>query len=262
MLTNKYIYLSSLCLMVFGFTSQNLLSQSSDSRLEEVVVTAQKKEQGLSEVPISISVMSGERMAQLGVTTLEGLSTHVPGLVINKGAGEMNIYMRGVGSGANKGFSQSITQFIDGMPIIRGQQYLTPLLDVERVEVLKGAQGVLFGKNTIERSSDRRPHFPASVTQLLILLRSSLPVCRPSRAESSLGHTLGLTLPSESGGRVPTSEPSCRRHPSESSESQMTPSQLSRVARSFQGLNCAAGWLLERCSGHTRPTVLLHLLQH
>ena len=46
MLTNKYIYLSSLCLMVFGFTSQNLLSQSSDSRLEEVVVTAQKKEQG------------------------------------------------------------------------------------------------------------------------------------------------------------------------------------------------------------------------
>ena len=63
MLTNKYIYLSSLCLMVFGFTSQNLLSQSSDSRLEEVVVTAQKKEQGLSEVPISISVISGERNA-------------------------------------------------------------------------------------------------------------------------------------------------------------------------------------------------------
>ena len=73
MISNKYIYLSSLCLMIFGFTSQNILPQSTDSRLEEVVVTAQKKEQGLSEVPISISVMSGERMAQLGVTPLEGL---------------------------------------------------------------------------------------------------------------------------------------------------------------------------------------------
>lgn len=147
---NKNIYLSTLLFTAVISFTQNTFAQSSDnSRLEEVVVTAQKKEQGLAEVPISISVMSGERMSQLGVTTLEGLSTHVPGLVINKGAGEMNIYMRGVGSGANKGFSQSITQFIDGMPIIRGQQYLTPLLDVERVEVLKGAQGVLFGKNTI-----------------------------------------------------------------------------------------------------------------
>ena len=79
MLTNKYIYLSSLCLMVIGFTSQNLLSQSSDSRLEEVVVTAQKKEQGLSEVPISIQVLSGDRIDSLGITSLEELQTHVPG---------------------------------------------------------------------------------------------------------------------------------------------------------------------------------------
>ena len=75
MLTNKYIYLSSLCLMVFGFTSQNLLSQSSDSRLEEVVVTAQKKEQGLSEVPISIQVLSGDQIDNLGITSLEDLQT-------------------------------------------------------------------------------------------------------------------------------------------------------------------------------------------
>ena len=147
--TTKYLYLSSLCLMVLGFSSQNILSQSTDSRLEEVVVTAQKKEQGLSEVPISIQVLSGDRIDSLGITSLEDLQTHVPGLMINKGAAQFNIYIRGVGSGTNKGFSQSVTQFIDGMPIARGEQYLSALLDVERVEVLKGTQGVLFGKNTI-----------------------------------------------------------------------------------------------------------------
>ena len=122
---------------------------SADSRLDEIVVTAQKKAEGLAEVPISIQVLSGDRISDLGITSFESLANHVPGLHVTKGAGEWNIYMRGVGSGANKGFSQSVTQFIDGMPISKGQQYLAPLLDIERIEVLKGTQGVLFGKNTI-----------------------------------------------------------------------------------------------------------------
>ena len=62
--------------MIFGFSSQNILSQSTDSRLEEVVVTAQKKAQGLSEVPISIQVLSGDKIDTLGITSLEDLQTH------------------------------------------------------------------------------------------------------------------------------------------------------------------------------------------
>ena len=151
----KNIYLSTLLFTAVITFTQNTFAQSSDdSRLEEVVVTAQKKEQGLAEVPISITVMSGERMAQLGVTTLEGLSTHVPGLVINKGAGEMNIYMRGVGSGANKGFSQSITQFIDGMPIMGGLSTVyglqgIPTSLIQQVEVIKGPASTLFGSEAM-----------------------------------------------------------------------------------------------------------------
>ena len=146
---NKYIYLSCLSFLVVGFASQTLLAQSTDSRLEEVVVTAQKREEGLSEVPISIQVLSADRLDDIGITSWEGLAQYVPGLQVAKGVQEQSIYMRGVGSGTNKGFEQSVSQFVDGMSVSRSQQYSVPLLDVQRIEVLKGTQGVLFGKNTI-----------------------------------------------------------------------------------------------------------------
>ena len=151
MFNYKNKLLSSLLFIgAISMISQDIFAQSdSDSRLEEIVVTAQKREQGLAEVPISIQVLSGDKIEDLGITNMESLSNYVPGLMINKGAAQFNIYMRGVGSGTNKGFSQSVTQFIDGMAINRGEQYLAPMLDLERVEVLKGSQGVLFGKNTI-----------------------------------------------------------------------------------------------------------------
>ena len=145
----SYGLISCLFVAVLSLNTITVSAQDSDSRLEEIVVTAQKKEQGLSEVPISIQVLSGDQIDNLGITSLEDLQTYVPGLMINKGAAQFNIYIRGVGSGTNKGFSQSVTQFVDGMPIARGEQYLSALLDVERIEVLKGTQGVLFGKNTI-----------------------------------------------------------------------------------------------------------------
>ena len=152
MITKKFnlltvsIFAASLFVCLDAYAQQ---SESSDSRLEEVVVTAQKKEEGLSEVPISIQVLSDEMIESRGVTSMKHLAEYVPGLHISKGAGEWNVYMRGMGSGTNKGFSQSITTFIDGMAINQGSQYSAPLMDVERVEVLRGTQGVLFGKNTI-----------------------------------------------------------------------------------------------------------------
>ena len=146
----KKIFLSStFFVFAFLYVGDVISQDSSSSRLEEVVVTAQKKEEGLSEVPISIQVLSDEMIESRGVTSMKHLAEYIPGLHISKGAGEWNVYMRGIGSGTNKGFSQSITTFIDGMPITQGSQYSSPLMDVERVEVLRGTQGVLFGKNTI-----------------------------------------------------------------------------------------------------------------
>ena len=77
-----------------GLYVQDVISQeSSDSRLEEVVVTAQKKEEGLSEVPISIQVLSDEMIESRGVTSMKHLAEYIPGLHISKGAGEWNVYM-------------------------------------------------------------------------------------------------------------------------------------------------------------------------
>ena len=146
----RKLFLLPIFFIFSGLYVQDIVAQeSSNTRLEEIVVTAQKKEQGLSEVPISIQVLSSERITDMGVSSWEEIAQYVPGLTVAKGVQEQSIYLRGVGSGTNKGFEQSVTQFIDGMSVTRSQQYTVPLLDVERIEVLKGTQGVLFGKNTI-----------------------------------------------------------------------------------------------------------------
>ncbi len=119
------------------------------SQLEEVVVTAQKREQSLQDVPISVSVTSGERLDQFSITGLEELSASVPNVTIAENATQDSVTIRGIGSGANQGFEQSVGTFIDGVYFGRGRSSRSPFLDIERVEILKGPQGVLFGKNTI-----------------------------------------------------------------------------------------------------------------
>ena len=130
------------------FSMTHGVSAQEATRLEEVMVTAQKREQGLSDVPVSITAFSKERLQNIAAPSYEELSGKVPGLQITGGL-QQSIYLRGVGSGINKAFEQSAAQFIDGIYVGRNDQYLAPLLDMERVEVLRGAQGVLFGKNTI-----------------------------------------------------------------------------------------------------------------
>lgn len=117
--------------------------------LEEIIVTAQKREESLSDVPISIVAISGDRLNQSGIKDLSQLSEYVPNLVISESTISSNIYMRGVGSGINRAFEQSVGMFIDGIYMGRSRQYRSAFLDLERVEVLRGPQGILFGKNTI-----------------------------------------------------------------------------------------------------------------
>ena len=128
--------------------------------LEEVVVTAQKRSQSLQDVPLSVSVASGEQIDRLSLDSLEELSGTMPNVTIAENATQDSVTIRAIGSGANQGFEQSVGTFIDGIYFGRGRSSRSPFLDVERVEVLKGPQGVLFGKNTIAGAlniTTRRP---------------------------------------------------------------------------------------------------------
>ena len=117
--------------------------------LEEIIVTAQKRAEGLSDVPISISAVSGEKIEAYGQTNLEAVSSSIPNLKITQTAIANRIAIRGIASGDNKGFEQSVAMFVDGIYYGRDQLSRMPLVDLQRIEVLRGPQPTLFGKNAI-----------------------------------------------------------------------------------------------------------------
>lgn len=139
--------------------------------LEEVIVTAQKRAESLQDVPISVSAVQGAKLQDAGIPNMAALADYVPNLHIASASVNTNIYMRGVGSGNNQGFEQSVGMYVDGIYMGRGRQYRAGFLDVERVEVLRGPQGTLFGKNTvagavniISRSPDPSEPFSGEVS--------------------------------------------------------------------------------------------------
>jgi len=117
--------------------------------LEEIVVTAQIREQSLQDVPISVTAIDGEVIEDRSVDNLSSLSASVPNFYVAETQIDTTISIRGVRSGANKGFEQSVPLNFDGITYPRSQLARTPLVDLERVEVLRGPQPTLFGKNAV-----------------------------------------------------------------------------------------------------------------
>ncbi|MFX4228980.1 MAG: TonB-dependent receptor [Porticoccaceae bacterium] len=124
-------------------------SQPSSGMLEEIIVTAQKRVQSLQDVPISVNVLAGEKIGDAGISKIEDLQAYVPNFTMSETGIGTNIYMRGLGSGINQGFEQSVGLYKDGAYYGRAQLSRAPFLDLERVEVLRGPQNILYGKNSI-----------------------------------------------------------------------------------------------------------------
>jgi outer membrane receptor protein involved in Fe transport len=113
----------------------------------QIIVTAQKVEQRVQDVPITITATSGERIRELGITDLDELSRYVPGLLIQEqSANNPGIVIRGVTS--DSGSAQQgprVTLYYNGVDISRSRGSYQAIYDLERVEVIKGPQATLFG---------------------------------------------------------------------------------------------------------------------
>ncbi len=114
--------------------------------LEEVIVTAQLREQSLQDVPVSVNAVSGEKLLEAGLNKIQDLQAYVPNLTMSENGIGTAIYIRGIGSGINQGFEQSVGMYVDGVYYGRAQLARAPFLDLARVEVLRGPQNILYGK--------------------------------------------------------------------------------------------------------------------
>ena len=134
-------------------TATNLPAQTENTpsiSIEEIVVTATKRATSLQDAPISISVISVEQMDQLAINDVLDLQSSVPSLKIaqQQFANQNTFLIRGFGNGANNpGVEPAVAISIDGVMISRNQSALNDLISVERIEVIKGPQSTLFGKN-------------------------------------------------------------------------------------------------------------------
>jgi outer membrane receptor protein involved in Fe transport len=125
-----------------------------EAPLDEVIVTAQKRSENLQNVPISAASVSGNKLDEAGVENLEDLTKLVPNLHLTQTGLSTQLRIRGIGSDNSQGFEQSVGTYKNGIYHGRAQLLRAPIFDMERVEVLRGPQGTLFGKNSIAGAMD------------------------------------------------------------------------------------------------------------
>jgi iron complex outermembrane recepter protein len=126
------------------------MSAPAMAQIEEIVVTAQKVEENVQDVPIAITAVSGDALTAAGTTSLENLGQLVPSVTFRKGTTNANsaVVLRGVGTiSFSIAAEPSVSTVVDGVVLSRSGQAFADLVEIERLEVLRGPQGTLFGKN-------------------------------------------------------------------------------------------------------------------
>ena len=131
-------------------TASSSAQEDAGWQLEEVVVTAQKREEKLSDVPVAVTALTSEQISSAFANNIEGLQSMVPSVSFRKGNTTRNsaLTVRGIGTiSFSIAAEPSVSTVVDGVVLGRSGQAFGDLYDLERVEVLRGPQGTLFGKN-------------------------------------------------------------------------------------------------------------------
>jgi iron complex outermembrane receptor protein len=116
--------------------------------LEEIIVTAQKRSESLQDTPVAVTAVTGESLESLNRDDIAAIAVQTPSLAYSEAGGEAQIYIRGVGSNLfTVGADPSVAMHLDGVYVARANMGINQFFDVERVEVLRGPQGTLYGRN-------------------------------------------------------------------------------------------------------------------
>lgn len=147
MTINKKIAACFIVLSEIPFSSSISYGQSV---LEEVIVTAQRREQSLQDVPITVQALSEESLKKFNVERISDIANQTPGVLLDQGAASLpTLSIRGFSSPSSDSVDSAVVTIIDGAFIPQNRIIGSPMYDMQRVEILKGPQGALFGKNAI-----------------------------------------------------------------------------------------------------------------
>lgn len=131
--------------------AQEQVAESNDTAVEDIVVTAQRRSERVQDIPVAISAFGGEAMERAGIASLENIAPRVPSFYFGSfGAARPQLYIRGIGTRSfDPGSESSVGVFADDVYLGRSSGSFGAMKDIDRVEVLRGPQGTLYGRNTI-----------------------------------------------------------------------------------------------------------------
>ena len=136
-----------------AFPGVQALAQEKTLALEEVVVTARRREESLQDVPIAVTALTGQELALRGVADISELAQSVPSVTLEPSRATnttLTAFIRGVGQqDPLAGFEQGVALYLDDVYLARPQGAMLDIYDVERIEVLRGPQGTLYGRNAV-----------------------------------------------------------------------------------------------------------------
>lgn len=153
-MNRRNVYLFGASMLAFAYTmpaSAQEMTETPEERaagINDIVVTAQKRAQNLQDVSTAISAFTGSALQDAGVTNVQSLQTLVPNITIGTSFGYANLFVRGLGlNSVFANVDSSVTLYEDGAVISQPAAQLFSFFDLERVEVLRGPQGTLYGRN-------------------------------------------------------------------------------------------------------------------
>ncbi|WP_320043712.1 TonB-dependent receptor domain-containing protein [uncultured Desulfobacter sp.] len=188
-------FVISVITALYFFISPAMAEKKQETTIETITVTAQKQEENIQDVPVGITALTAQEIEDKKIESVENLADFVPNFMVfcNGGPGMNSPSMRGI-TAPIETLAVSAGLFIDGVPVLSNMGFEDTFLDIERIEVLRGPQGTLYGKNTETGAVNIITRQPDN--EFRARLSTSIGTLLSSEADDSLTQTYTLNLSS------------------------------------------------------------------